>query len=114
MTKDEYIASITKAMQDMKIYRQEFDITIEAAAIVSELRDRNLAEWKAHGFEQVTVYTNKGKEQNLVKSPFYDNNLKYNDQILKYYKSLGLTPNDAAKLGVVLDDIDDGMSEFEI
>ena len=40
----------------------------------------------------VFPYTNKNGSTNLTPVPFYTNNIKFNDTILKYGKELGLSP----------------------
>lgn len=110
-TKNSYIKKITECMKSMRTYRPEFDMMIDTMSEISFLRDQNMKEWKEKGFEQVASYTNKANATNLTKSPYFLNNLQYNEQILKYGKALGLTPSDAQKLGVEVEE-DDGLDEF--
>ena len=110
-SKKKYVEKFTEVMRSMQTYRPEFDYTIDVLASICELRDKNLTQWRKAGLQMVTEYTNKAGATNISKSPFFLNNLQFNEQILKYVKALGLTPSDASKLGVELaeekDDLDD-------
>ncbi len=112
MKKEAYQKQFTKIMQGMKIYRPDFDYTIKVASSICELRDRNLEQWKERGYEMVTPYKNKAGAENLNKSPFFLNNLQFNEQLLKYLKALGLTPADASRLGVELVEEHDDLDEY--
>lgn len=112
MTKKAYIERLKKIMTSLHTYRTEFDFVIETLADICAQRDANLSEWKASGGKQVVEYTNKAGATNLNKSPYYLNNLQYNEQILKYLKELGLTPANASRLGVALSEEQDDLDEF--
>lgn len=91
-------------MQRLGTYKEEFVILIDTMAQICADRDENLKEWKAYSKEQgsknklmAMEYTNKAGATNLSKSPYYLNNLQFNEQILKYGKALGLTPTDINK-----------------
>lgn len=115
MNKAGYKKRLIEILTSMKTYRSEFDFIIETLAGICEQRDRNLKEWHEIGEDkQVVAYTNKGGATNLSRSPFFDNNLKYNEQILKYSKELGLAPSTATKLGVSLADESDDLNEYEM
>lgn len=112
MNKAGYKKQIIEIMSSLKTYRQEFDFAIETLADICSQRDSNLKEWKEAGGKQVVEYTNKGGATNLNKSPYFLNNLQYNEQILKYLKELGLTPANASRLGVSLSEEKDDLDEF--
>lgn len=105
--------SIVEQMKSLGTYRDEFAIAIETLASILENRDRNRAEWKKEdGMKMIIEYTNRGGQTNKLKSPYYLNDLQYNEQILKYCSRLGLTPGDAKKMGVVLEEEADSLADF--
>lgn len=113
MTKGKYVAIIVDQMKSLGTYREEFSIAIETLAQIMENRDRNAKEWRKEDRGKMIIeYTNRGGQTNKLKSPYYLNDLQYNEQILKYCSRLGLTPGDAKKMGVVLDEEEDGLAQF--
>lgn len=112
MSKDEYKESIISQMTELGIYQKQYDLLIETMAMTCELRDQNLEEWGREGFKMVIEYTNKAGATNISKSPFFLNNLQFNEQILKYGKELGLSPSATKKLGNPLTETKDDFDEF--
>lgn len=112
-SKEFYKKRIIKDMTELGIYRPQFDQQIEQLAMTYYMRDLNLQQWEeADGFAQFIPYTNKAGATNISKHPGYLNNLQYGEQILKYLKSLGLTPTDAKKLNISLDTESDDFDDF--
>lgn len=99
MTKKQYVNAITKDMQNLNIYREEYALLVETLAQTCAFRDKNMAEWEESGFQMAIEYTNKAGATNISKSPYYLNNLQFNEQILKYCKELCLSPSGISKLG---------------
>lgn len=104
MRKAGYIKKITSQMQSLGTYKEEYKILIDTMAQICADRDENMSEWKAYSKEHgsksklmAMEYTNKAGATNLSKSPYYLNNLQFNEQILKFGKALGLTPTDINK-----------------
>lgn len=117
MNRAAYKKKITSTVQSMGTYREEFDIIIDQLALIYEMRDRNLKQWKGtdkdNPYPQVLEYTNKAGATNLAKHPCFLNNLQYGEQILKYLKALGLTPTDAKKMNVELEKEEDTLAQFQ-
>lgn len=111
-SKKEYKEKFIQTLKAMKTYRVEFDYTIEVLSSICELRDMNLKEWKKDHYRMAVPYTNKAGAENLSKSPYFLNNLQFNEQILKYVKSLGLTPADANRLGIELSETGDDIDAY--
>ena len=104
MRKPGYVKQITFQMQQLGTYKEEFKILIDTMAQICADRDENMKEWKQFSLEHgskaklmAMEYTNKAGATNLSKTPYYLNNLQFNEQILKYGKALGLTPTDINK-----------------
>lgn len=113
-TKRYYKEKIVKELQSLKIYKEEFDLLISVLAQICEHRDKNLEEWEREGnMDMVIYYTNKGGATNISKSPYYLNDLQFNEQILKYCKELCLSPSGLKKLGQSNDDTEsDELADF--
>lgn len=103
-------------MTGLAIYNEQYSILIDTLAQTCELRDKNLKEWKDSGGHMVCEYTNKANATNIQKSPFYLNNIQFNDLILKYCKELCLSPSGINKLGNPIaeekDPLDELMEQF--
>ena len=112
MKKDAYKKNITKQMKQLGTYSPEFDLLIDTLAQTCEFRDKNMEEWTSTGGEMVINYTNKAGATNVSKSPYYLNNLQFNEQILKYAKELCLSPTGIKKLGNPLADQNDDYMDF--
>lgn len=95
-SKTAYKNFIIEQMMSLGTYKEEYDVLIDTLAETCALRDKNLSEWnkwsKETGYLMVFPYTNKNGSTNLTPVPFYTNNIKFNDTILKYGKELGLSP----------------------
>lgn len=95
-TKSAYKEIIIEQMMSLGTYSEDYDILIDTMAETCFLRDKNLKEWKKwakeSGFMMVFPYTNKNGSTNLTPVPFYTNNIKFNETILKFGKELGLSP----------------------
>lgn len=112
MEREDYKKNLISCLREMGLYRRQYDFLIDALSLTMEMRDRNLTEWKANGYRQVMSYTNKSGQTNMTKSPYFDNHLKYTDQMLKYMRTIGLTPADSNRLGLAMSDEeeeDDGL-----
>lgn len=114
MTKAKHKEIVVQRMKSLGVYKPEFECAIDTLAGILEDKDRNRKQWRKDGMEMVIEYTNKGGSTNKSKSPYYLNDLQYNEQILKYSKALGLTPIDAIRLGVTLEEEIDSTAEFEM
>lgn len=114
MKAETYRKKIVEQMESLGTYKEQFSLMIDTLAQILEYKDRNRAEWKKNeGLKMVMEYTNRGGETNLTKSPYYVNDLQYNEQILKYLGKLGLNPVDARRMGVTFDDgEEDELSAF--
>lgn len=106
-TKDDYKKELIQALSEMGLYRIQYNFLIDSLSLTMEMRDRNLQEWKATGFQQVQEHTNKGGATNKTKSQYFDNHIKYTDQILKYMRTIGLTPADSNRLGIAMSEEDE-------
>lgn len=113
----QYRELIIKQMKDLTIYQEQYSVLIDTLAQTCEFRDRNMEEWKDSGGAMVIEYTNKAGATNISKSPYYLNNLQFNEQILKYCKELCLSPSGTNKLGnpqaEQTDDFEDFLKETE-
>lgn len=107
MDKAQYRNTIVQNLKNMGTYRTELDLVIDVLAENYFLRELNMKEWEKAGYKQVVPFTNKGGNENEVKSPFFQNNLQYCDTILKYSKELGLTGASAQKMGIAFEDDED-------
>lgn len=112
MTKDGYKKRIKKSMENLGTYKSEFDMLIETMATIMSLRDANLEEWEKENMAQVAIFTNTAGASNVQKSPYFINNLQYNEQILKYGKALGLTPDGAKNLGALVSEPEFNLDEY--
>lgn len=114
-SKKAYKEKIIEQMISLGTYEQEYDILIETLAETCFLRDKNMLEWrkwsKETGYLMVYPYTNKGGSTNLTPVPFYNNNIKFNDAILKYGKELGLSPLSITKATTNAEE-DDELDKF--
>lgn len=113
LTKAKYVSRLTEACKTLGTYREEFDILIENLAQIMHLRDLNMKDWEAAGFKMVAEYTNKASATNLTKSPYFVNNLQYQEQILKYMSALGITPRDAKRIGIEISDEENELDAFD-
>lgn len=98
-------------MQELGIYQEQYSLLIDTLAEICEQRDANMKQWKKNGMEMVIVFTNKANQTNTMKSPYFLNNLQFNDQILKYCRELGISPLGIKKLG---NPIKSGADDFEL
>lgn len=112
MNKYEYKKTIIEDMKALCIYQPQYDILIDTLAQTCEFRDKNMEEWKKAGGQMVILYTNKGGATNPLKTPYYMNNLQFNEQILKYCKELCISPSGMNKLGHPNDEGKDDFEEF--
>ncbi len=110
-----YKQRIKKQMKQLGTYSSDFELLIDTLAETCHLRDVNLKEWDAWteetGYRMAFPYTNKGGSTNMTTVPFYNNNIKFNELILKYTKELGLSPLTLEK-AIINDDEDDPLDEF--
>lgn len=119
MRKGYYKKLIIEQMKQLAIYQPEYDLLISTLAQTCEDRDMNNKEWlessKENGYkhkQMVIQYTNKAGATNISKSPYYLNNLQFNEQILKYCKELCLSPSGIKKLGNPLEEKEDAFERF--
>ncbi len=111
MTKGRYRKLIIQQMKELSTYQEQYQLLIDTLADICEQRDNNLRQWKKNGFEMVVPFTNKANQTNYMKSPYFLNNIQYNDQILKYCRELGISPLGIKKLG---NPIKSGADDFEM
>jgi len=111
MTKKKYREMIIRQMQELGIYQEQYSLLIDTLADICEKRDANMRQWRKEGKMQMVVsFTNKANQTNNMKSPYFLNDLQYNEQILKYCRELGISPLGIKKLG---NPIKSGQDDFE-
>ena len=111
-SKKQYKDKIIDQMMELAIYNENYEILVDTLAETCHLRDKNLTAWRKDGFNMVCEYTNKAGATNIQKSPYYLNNIQFNDLILKYCKELGLSPSGIKKLGSPTKDDKDELAQF--
>jgi len=114
-TKNAYKKEIIQQMKELCIYQQQYEILIDILAETCHMRDKNMQEWLdpelGKGLNTM-LYTNKAGATNLSRSPYYLNNLQFQEQILKYCKELCLSPSGINKLGHPNEGATDEFDEF--
>ncbi len=106
-------------MMQLGTYRPQFDVSIEVLARTLTDIEANLDEWEAQSKEQgythrqmVIEFTNKSGATNLMKNPYYMNDLQLKESAMKYFKELGFTPNALNKLGNPSGEVNDPLEQF--
>ena len=98
MTADEYKKNISKQMKAVGTYKAEFSIVINTLSKMLADYDNSLEKFEQTGGSIIVKHTNKAKETNLAKNPFYLAIETLRKQILEYLKELGLTPAGLKKI----------------
>lgn len=94
----DYKTEIEENMKALGTYKEEFDIIIDATAnLLSDYEDA-ITKFKKSGGNIIIKHTNKAKETNAVKNPFYLAIETMRGQIIKYLYELGLTPAGLKKI----------------
>ena len=93
-----YKAELKKQMKAVGTYKDEFEIIIDATAKLLADYDDAVDKFKKSGSNIIIKHTNKAKETNAVKNPFYLAIEGMRTQILKYLTELGLTPAGLKKI----------------
>lgn len=94
----DYISKITKSMESLGIYDEEFDKSIEILNDILNDLDFARKDFKADDRQYVVEYTNKNGGKNLVKNPQYQIIADLSDRALRYLNELGLTPSGLKKI----------------
>lgn len=94
----DYISKITKSMESLGIYDEEFDKSIEILNDILNDLDFARKDFKAENSQYVVEYTNKNGGKNLVKNPQYQVIADLSDRALRYLNELGLTPAGLKKI----------------
>ena len=94
----DYISKITKSMESLGIYDEEFDKSIEILNDILNDLDFARKDFKADDRQYVVEYTNKNGGKNLVKNPQYQVIADLSDRALRYLNELGLTPAGLKKI----------------
>lgn len=94
----DYISKITKSMESLGIYDEEFDKSIEILNDILNDLDFARKDFKADDRQYVVEYTNKNGGKNLVKNPQYQIIADLSDRALRYLNELGLTPAGLKKI----------------
>lgn len=116
MKKSAYSKKFKELLTSMNSYRPEFDFFIDQLAEICEYRDHNRQCWKEECDLAPTIerLNARGECVGLGTNPFYTQDLKYNDLILKYIKDLGLSPRSAKDLGTSLSEEVDDLQDYEM
>lgn len=85
-------------MKAVGTYKDEFEIIIDATAKLLADYDDAVDKFKKSGSNIIIKHTNKAKETNTVKNPFYLVIEGMRAQILKHLNELGLTPAGLKKI----------------
>jgi hypothetical protein len=93
-----YKAELKKQMKAVGTYKDEFEIIIDATAKLLADYDDAVDKFKKSGSNIIIKHTNKAKETNTVKNPFYLVIEGMRAQILKHLNELGLTPAGLKKI----------------
>lgn len=94
----DYISKITKSMESLGIYDEEFDKSIEILNDILNDLDFARKDFKAGDRQYVVEYVNKNGSTNLVKNPQYQIIADLSDRALRYLNELGLTPAGLKKI----------------
>lgn len=89
---EEYKTTIIRQMKALGIYKKEFSLTINMAAKMMMDYDSAVSKYEQSGGNIIIKHTNKAKQTNAVKNPFYLAIESLRIDILAYMKELGLTP----------------------
>lgn len=93
-----YRMQITKRMQGIGTYKEEFRPTIERLALLYCQRDKLEEQYIASGGNPVIMHTNKAGATNPAQNPFLTARDKVYTQLLSHERELGLTPVGLRKL----------------
>lgn len=94
----EYKKIIEKQMKAVGTFKKEFSIVILTLSQLMEGYDKAVEKFEQSGGNIIIKHTNKAKEANVVKNPFYLAIETMRMQILKYLAELGLTPSGLKKI----------------
>lgn len=98
MTAEQYKKKIIKQMKNVGTYKADFSIIIEAYSKLLADYETSIEKFESSGGSIIIKHTNKAKETNLVKNPFYLAIETMRLQILKYSNELGLSPAGLKKI----------------
>ena len=98
MTEKQYKNAIIKDMKNVGTYKEEFSIAVNTLAKIMFDYQETMGEFEKTGGNIIITHTNKSKEKNVVKNPFYLAIETLRAQILKYLIELGLTPAGLKKI----------------
>lgn len=94
----EYKTELEEQMKALGTYKEEFDIIIDTTAKLLADYEDAVSKFKKSGGNIIIKHTNKAKETNAVKNPFYLAIETMRGQIIKYLNELGLTPAGLKKI----------------
>lgn len=98
MTKNAWKKKIRAACEEAGTYRPFFDMAIENCAAILEDRDRAAKQFKEMKHLPVITHTNKTGAKNIVKNPALAVMQSLNQDVLSYWRDLGLTPAGLRKI----------------
>lgn len=98
MTEKQYKNIIVKDMKSVGTYKIEFTIAVDTLAKLMFDYQETMSKFEKTGGNIIITHTNKSKETNVVKNPFYLAIETLRSQILKYLNELGLTPAGLKKI----------------
>ena len=108
MTKTRWKNKIKKACREAGTYQPQFDYVIDTLAGIMEMRDNAQEIFESSGGNPVVKHTNKAGAANIVKNPALVVIMDCNAQALSYWRDLGLTPLVMKRLGVDIEQDDEG------
>lgn len=94
----DYKKELREQMKSVGTYKEEFEIIIDATAKLLADYDDAVYKFEKSGSNIIIKHTNKAKETNAAKNPFYLAIETMRTHILKYLNELGLTPAGLKKI----------------
>lgn len=79
-------------MKELNIYKEQFSIAIDTCSSLLADYDNAVDTFQKSGGNLIIKHTNKAKETNAVKNPFYQAIEAMRSQTIKSLNELGLTP----------------------
>lgn len=92
MDYSDYQKDVVKKMKSLKVYKKEFEHTVNMLAKALADYEAMTASFEESGGKIIVEHTNQGGAANLSKNPFYATLEKLRADILLYSRELGLTP----------------------
>ena len=96
-SKPSYVTTIKQCCEDAGTYKPSLDPVIKQLADILKRREKLLKEWKAEGENFVVKNINVSGNTYYTKEPRVEILNKLEDNALKHWISLGVTPKEADK-----------------